>query len=260
MEEHEEASTLVLQDVTSHTLGILVNTQEFSRIIPKESRIPAEVTKDGFVNAGPSHSVDVLIYQGENDIAFNNALIGKLSIPLPEAKERGFWRFEVTFCLSNDGLLNVLVKRQNDGQTFPLKVQCSVRATKSSLQESSTHLTQVMAGDSTEPMGVPPPPPAPKQATAMAAGSTAPSASPSPAAAAESTSGAVVEPLPEEVPAEFRSVARRTYKLLEQPMNSVKRERLLQAYTCFLAAVKGNSGNIEELGDALGDVYLSCKP
>lgn len=257
MADREEAASLVLQDVTSHTLGILVNSQDFHRIIPKESRIPAEMTEGGFVNAGPSRAVDVLIYQGEDDIAFNNALIGKLSIPLPEPKDRGYWRFEVTFGLNNDGLLNVLVKRLNDDQTFPLKVQCSVRATKSSLAESSTHLTQVMAaGESAEPMGVPPPPPPPERPVAAPAAIVPGPAQPRAAAAAAAAS---LEPPPDETPAEFRSVARRCYKLLEQPMEPAKQERLLRAYGEFLTAVKQSADNVENLGDALGDVYLECK-
>ncbi len=256
--EREEASSLVLQDVTSHTLGILVSTQDFSRIIPKESRIPAEVTKDGFVNAGPSSAVDVLIYQGEDDVAFNNALIGKLSIPLPEAKERGYWRFEVTFALNNDGLLNIKVKRQNDDTVFPLTVQCSVRASKSVLQESATRLSQDMAGGS-EPMGVPPPPPPPKR-EAQPDGMPAVASALDPASGvSQNWAGEPAEPLPEETPAEFRSVARRSYKLLEQPLDSDKRASLLAAYSSFVAAVKSSAANIEELGDALGDVYLACK-
>jgi molecular chaperone DnaK len=218
-------------------------------IIPKESRIPAEETQDGFTNLGPSRAVDVLIYQGEDKIAFNNALIGKLSIPLPEPKERGYWQFAVTFKLNNDGLLNVLVKRLNDGQTFPLEIQCSVRATKSLIKESATHLAQVMAaGEGAEPMGVPPPPPPPAKSAAAASAA----ATPAPA------STGPVEPPPEATPAEFRSIARRCYKLLERPMDAAKRERLLRAYGDFLNAVNDGAGNVQELGDTLDDVYKQC--
>jgi molecular chaperone DnaK len=251
MEQREEAAALVLQDVTSHTLGILVNDQDFHRIIPKESRIPAEKTEGGFGNRGPSSSVDVLIYQGEDNVAFNNTLIGRLSIPLPEPKERGYWQFEVMFALNNDGLLNVLVTRKNDNQTFPLKVQCSVRSERRQLAESATHIEEIMAGGlasaaAAAPPGVPPPP-RPMAASAAAA--------PAPAAAAPAS----VEAPPEGVPSDFRSVARRAFKLLEGPMDLAKQERLVRAYNDFVEAVKSNAANVEELGDALGDVYIECK-
>jgi molecular chaperone DnaK len=256
MEDREEATALVLQDVTSHTLGILTHPDKFHRLIPKESRIPAEVTEGGFANQGPSDVVEVLIYQGENDIAFENTLIGKLPIKLPERKPGGYWQFEVTFKLNNDGLLGVLVKRLNDNQVFETAVQCSVRATKSALKESSAHVSQVMAGGG-EGIGVPPPPPPPFAAAAAAA---PPSSSASGAAApgAVGPTGAVESP-PEGTPEEFRSIARRTYKLLMQPMDSSKRERLQRAYEQFVSAVKKGGGDIEEIGDALADVYQDCK-
>jgi hypothetical protein len=51
----------------------------------------------------------------------------------------------------------------------------------------------------------------------------------------------------------------RSYKLLEQPMDSAKRERLLGAYNEFLAAVTQGADNVEALGDKLSDVYGECK-
>jgi molecular chaperone DnaK len=244
--DKDEASTLVLQDVTSHTLGILVNAQDFHRIIPKESRIPAEMTEGGFVNAGPSSSVDVLIFQGEKDIAYDNSLIGKLPIPLPEPKERGHWRFEVTFKLNNDGILSVFVKRLNDNVTFDVKVQCSLRSGAAKVAESTAHVANLMAGGDDAGVNIPaPPPPVPAKAAA---------------AAASSPQAAPVETPPANTPDEFRSLARRCCKLLEQPMDASKRERLLKSYNAFVAAVKNGSSNVEDLGDELGDVYLTCKP
>jgi molecular chaperone DnaK len=256
--DRDEAVSLVLQDVTSHTLGILVNEQDFHRIIPKESRIPIEMTEGGFVNGGPSRSVDVLIYQGENPIAFNNSLIGKLPIPLPEPKERGYWRFEVTFGLNSDGLLNVLVKRLNDNVSFPLKVQCSVRSGKSQLAESSEQLSQVMAGGEKpdeEQQCAPPPPQFPPKAEHATGPRASSAATPAAAASSQPAPG----PPPAETPAEFRSIARRCYKMLEQPLDSAKRLRLQEAYSRFVAAVNNGGADLEKLGDALDDVYLELK-
>jgi len=256
--DKEEATSLVLQDVTSHTLGILVNEQDFHRIIPKESRIPAEKTEAGFTNRGPSSSVDVLVYQGENDIAFENTLIGKLPIPLPEPKPRGHWRFEVNFSLDNDGLLHVVVKRLNDEVSFKLDVQCSARSSKGKIEEGATHLQQVMASDAAEPAVIPPPPPPPPPAAVRAAAA----ASPGPAAAPPppSAGAGALEPPPESTPAEFRSIARRSYKLLQQPLDPGQREQLQKAYGAFVAAVKTGSAELEDRGDELGDAYMKCKP
>jgi molecular chaperone DnaK len=247
--DRDEATALVLADVTSHTLGILVNERDFHRLIPKESRIPAEKMEGGFVNAGPSRAVDVLIFQGEKDIAFDNTLIGKLPIPLPEPKERGYWRFEVTFQLDANGLLHVMVKRLNDNETFHADVQCGVRSSSGRIEEGATHLAQVMAsGDAPVSMAdIPEPPPPPPPLASRP--------SPPPTASSDGTP----EP-PVETPEEFRSITRRSYKLLQQPMDAAKRAQLADAYNAFDAGVKSGAADLEGLGDALADVYGDTKP
>jgi len=245
VEDREEATALVLADVTSHTLGILVNDRDFHRLIPKESRIPTEHVEDGFVNAGPSRSVDVLIFQGEQDIAFDNTLIGKLPIPLPEPREKGYWRFEVTFRLDGNGLLHVTVKRLNDNESFHVDVQCNVRSSLARIEEGATHLLEVMAStdDRETGLGVPPPP---VGATPRA----------TPAVPPPSSSEPVTDPPPATTPEEFRSIARRCYKLLQQPMDPAKRAELSRAYNAFVAGVNSGADDLESLGDALADVYM----
>jgi molecular chaperone DnaK len=252
--DRDEATKIVLQDVTSHTLGILTHPDRFHPIIRKESRIPAEQTQGGFTNLGPSRSVDVMIYQGEDPIAFNNSLIGKLPIPLPEPRPANSWHFEVTFKLDSDGLLHVNVKRLEDNQEFPLKVQCAVRSSDAGLREGAQHLQQVMAGAPAE-VPSPPPPPQAAAATASRPAATAPTPTQNAAATAKPVG---VAPPPENTPEEFRSIARRAYKLLQQPLDPTAAARLGTAYEQFTAAVRGG-GEVEDLGDKLGDVYIEVK-
>jgi molecular chaperone DnaK len=252
-QDKDEAAALVLQDVTSHTLGILANRRTpqgskpyFHHVIPKESRIPAEMTEHGFANEGPSNAVEVLIYQGEKETVWDNTLIGKLTIPLPEARESGFWKFDVTFALDNDGLLSVRVLRLNDNKPFDIKVQCSVRSDGSRLRESADHIAQVMA---VEGGGEVPPPPPPQEAQRAVAGA---SGSPQP--------GPSTCDLPSDlVPVDFRSLVRRCIKRLEQPMVPAKRDRLQKSYAQFVDAVKAGAENVTELGDELEEVYSESK-
>jgi hypothetical protein len=58
---------------------------------------------------------------------------------------------------------------------------------------------------------------------------------------------------------EFRSIARRCFYLLGQPLDSAKKLRLQEAYFEFVAAVNNGADNLEKLGDALDDVYLELK-
>ena len=164
-----------------------------------------------------------------------------MPIPLPEPKERGYWKFEVTFALDHNGLLHITVKRMNDGEVFKVDVQCNVRSKRGELAKDSEHLKEVMApADGGPERGTVPPPPIPE---------TRP----------EIQTEVMIEPPAADTPAEFKSIARRSYKLLQQPMEDGKRTKLRTAYAAFSDAVKQNSANVEDLGDALGDVYIECR-
>jgi molecular chaperone DnaK len=218
-----------LQDVTSHTLGILANRADFIPILPKDSRIPSEATKDNFINADAYKTVDVLIFQGEAKVAFDNTLIGRVPIELPEARERGYYRFAVTFALDQNGLLKVAVKCLNDDQIWRTDLQCSVRASADQIERRALELDRAMAAP-VSPVGELPKPPRRDEER------------PAP------------PPVPGDTPAEFRMVARRSLKLIEQ-LPPDDRSRLLAAYTAFVDAVNRGAADVETLGDALDDEF-----
>lgn len=252
VEDSPKAShgALVLQDVTSHTLGIAVNRTEMARILRKDSRIPIEVTQDHFINAGGSKWIDVMIFQGESERAWDNALIGRLPIELPEERERGYYKFAVTFALDVHGLLGVQVRCLNDDQIWKTDVQCSVRSTSAQIEQSSKHLDEVEAGGSDaaeEPdtrvvdESVPPPP-----------GRLPP---PPPRVAAPEPTP---PPPPGDTPVEFRSTLRRVYKLLPQ-LEAPERTRLTAKYLEVLAAVRDDSPDLEDLHDDLYDLFRASR-
>ncbi|MBA2696359.1 MAG: Hsp70 family protein [Actinobacteria bacterium] len=244
---------LVLQDVTSHTLGVLANRADMVAILLKDSRIPGEITKDNFVNGGGAKEIDILIFQGEHPVAFENDLIGTLPIVLPEAKEQGYYHFAVTFSLDVHGLLKVAVKCLNDNQIWQTELQCNVRATKEQIEASSKHLSEVMASgsDGATPAGADPPAPPsglPKP----------PGRLPKPPGRAGTAEAQPLPPPPLEVPDEFKSTARRVYRLVPQ-LTPPGRERLTEKYKAFVAAVQDDSPDVEELGDELYDLYRELR-
>jgi len=254
---------LVLQDVTSHTLGILVNQSDFFPIIQKESRIPAEGSHGGFTNGGKASEIPVMIFQGEDPVAFNNTLIGKLPLKLPEAREEGYYKFEVTFVLNNDGLLSVAVKETNLKELWEAQIQCNVRATKEQIDKSAQHLQEVMAsgepGEDSEAaaVGSLPKPPSAETLPRPPVSSHPVTTSATPV---QTTPVAAAIPVPPaEIPEQFKSIGRRAFKFVSQLPPSEKREKLLAAYTKFVNAVVSQSPDLEDLGDTLEDTYVECK-
>ncbi|MGC4812286.1 Hsp70 family protein [Micromonospora sp. DT228] len=246
---------LVLQDVTSHTLGILANRADMVPILEKDSRIPSEATKDNFTNGAGAKEIDVLIFQGEHPVAFENDLIGTLPIVLPEAKEQGYYQFAVTFSLDVHGLLKVAVRGLPDNQVWQTELQCNVRASREQIEKSSEHLTAVMARVTTEE-----PPPTtttlPKPRTNLPKPSD--SGLPKPPGGRPPASAEPLPPPPAETPDEFKSTARRVYKLVPQ-LDPLGREQLTEKYRAFVAAVQSGSPDVEDLGDELYDLYRELR-
>jgi molecular chaperone DnaK len=236
---------MILQDVTSHTLGILANRADFVPILPKDSRIPGSETNDNFVNGSSAKELVVRIFQGENPVAYENDLIGKLPIELPEAREQGYYRFGVTFAIDESGLLSVAVKCLNDNQVWQTQLQCDVRATQAQIESSAIHLEQAMA----RPDGGLPEPPS---ATDVRDGL------PKPPSASVQDVPASLPPPPEQTPDEFKTVARRSYKLVPQ-LPEPRQAELASAYLAFVIAVRNGSDEVESLGDKLSDVFYQYR-
>jgi molecular chaperone DnaK len=276
---HDSEVHMVLNDVTSHTLGILVNESDFLPLIQKDSQIPAANTYDGLVNGGPSKEIPVMIFQGENPVAFNNTLIGKMPIILPEARERGHYRFKVTFNLDANGLLSVQMVCLNDNQSWDTKVQCNVRASRQQIEKSAQHLQDAMADGSTatdEPTSSPvgaiprPPVPAPPIPQPMPTPPSQPATTPVVQAAAtvpasplapapQPVAGALPSP-PPDLAEKYAGMVRRAFKLASQlPPSDQNQQRLARAYTAFLKALSDNDPDIQDSFDDLSDLYFRCK-
>ena len=267
-------AAIILRDVTSHTLGILANQSDFIPVIPKESQLPGSGRRGGLTNGGRTKEIPVLIFQGEEKVAFDNTLIGKLPIILPEEKEEGYYKFEVKFDLDSNALLSVQVKCLNDGTIWETKLQCNVRASSEQIRESAQNAQDVMASGQQAagsapplPVALPKPPgslprpparpgafpapPVPQYARAPIAPVAAAPPLPVPGAAA-------LAPPPAQTPEQFKAIARRSFNKLSQLPASEKRDRLLADYLAFVAAVQSGSENLEMVGDELADTYTIC--
>jgi molecular chaperone DnaK len=216
---------IVLQDVTSHSLGVRTLNDRFSIILHKDSRIPAEATQR-YTNAGPYTDLAVQVFQGENVSAIDNEFVGSVPITFPEPRERGYWNLEVTFGLDTNGLLHATVHCVNNGNMWEADLRCSVHA--GNLSENAAKLHDAMAGM--------PKPPAKDSEPAVD----------------------VLPPPPDGTPADYRMVARRSYKDIPQ-LDAEPQAELRAAYTAFVGAVTAGSDDVEDLGDTLFDVYTRVK-
>ena len=106
----------VLKDVIGLSLSIGCTGDLADVIVPKNSKIPCEMTKDYFTARHYQTSMFIKVYQGESLIASRNDLLGRFTISNIISAKRGVIPIDVCFSIDKDGILNVTASergRQN---------------------------------------------------------------------------------------------------------------------------------------------------
>jgi len=101
---------------TCHALGVETAGGRFHALIPANRKTPCEHTQLFTNDEENGSSLDIHVYQGSSLLVKDNALIGTIHVPdLPKAG-RDELDVMITFGVSADQRLSVLVKARNPGQ------------------------------------------------------------------------------------------------------------------------------------------------
>ncbi|NCO69501.1 MAG: molecular chaperone DnaK, partial [Acidobacteria bacterium] len=117
-----EIKDLVLLDVTPLSLGIETRGGLFTKLIERNSTIPTRKSQIFTTVADNQRSVEIMVRQGERDIAAENKLLGKFElIGIPPAP-RGVPQIEVTFAIDSNGIVQVSAKDLATGKEQSIQV------------------------------------------------------------------------------------------------------------------------------------------
>ncbi len=105
----------LLLDVTSHPVGLATAGGYAEVLLPKNTSIPAEVTRFFSTAHDNQESVDLKVCQGANPRYEENENLGNLKLDGVRPGPRGQVRIEVGFLIDCDGLLQVTAKDQDTG-------------------------------------------------------------------------------------------------------------------------------------------------
>jgi len=104
---HSSCRDIVLVDVTPLSLGIELEGDVMSIIIPRNSTVPCRKTKDYTTCEDYQSSIDMRIFEGERPCTKDNHLLNGFKIEGVERAKKGEPQIEVSFSLDANGILNV---------------------------------------------------------------------------------------------------------------------------------------------------------
>ena len=116
---------VVLLDVTSLSLGIETMGGVMTKMIEKNTTIPAKKTEIFSTAVDNQPAVTIKIFQGERERATDNKLVGEFNLDGILPAPRGVPQIEVTFDIDANGILNVSAKDKATGKEQKIRIEAS---------------------------------------------------------------------------------------------------------------------------------------
>jgi molecular chaperone DnaK len=134
----QEASDMILLDVTPHTLGIMVVGGYFEELIPLNTTVPTSRSKVFTTVRDNQTAVKILVMQGESHRADENELLGEFILTGLRKAQAGQVEIEVTFEINADGIVSVHAKDLETGQQQSITVTATSGLTVDEIQHMVT--------------------------------------------------------------------------------------------------------------------------
>ena len=113
---------VLLLDVTPLSLGIETKGGVFTKIIERNTTIPAKRAEIFTTAEDDQRSIQIQVFQGEHEIAAQNERIGVFELAGLAPAPRGVPQIEITFDIDADGIVNVSAKDLGTGKQQSVKV------------------------------------------------------------------------------------------------------------------------------------------
>lgn len=120
-----EVKDVLLLDVTPLSLGIETLGGVSSKLIEKNTTIPAAKTQVFSTAADNQPSVEINILQGEREMAVDNKSLGRFILDGLPPSPRGVPQVEVTFDIDANGILNVKAKDKATNKEQSIRIEAS---------------------------------------------------------------------------------------------------------------------------------------
>jgi len=122
-----EISDIVLLDVTPLSLGVETLGAVLTKVMERNTTIPAKMTQVFTTAADFQTAVTIHILQGERAMAKDNISLGRFDLTGIPPAPRGVPQIEVTFDINADGVLNVSAKDLGTGKQMGITITASTK-------------------------------------------------------------------------------------------------------------------------------------
>jgi molecular chaperone DnaK len=128
-----DVKDVLLLDVTPLSLGIETMGGVMTKVIDRNTTIPARRTETFSTAADNQPAVDVVVLQGERERAEDNRVLGRFRLENIRPAPRGEPQIEVTYDIDANGILNVSAKDKDTGAEQRITISESSNLDKSEI-------------------------------------------------------------------------------------------------------------------------------
>lgn len=130
-----EIKDLILLDVTPLSLGIETLGGVSTKLIDRNTTIPAKKSQIFSTAADNQTSVDIHVLQGERPMAVDNTTLGRFQLVGIPAAPRGMPQIEVTFDIDANGIINVSAKDMGTGKEQAITITASNKLSDEEIEQ-----------------------------------------------------------------------------------------------------------------------------
>jgi molecular chaperone DnaK len=130
-----EVKDVLLLDVTPLTLGIETLGGVFTKLIERNTTIPAKKSQIFSTAADGQNAVTIRVFQGERAMANDNKFLGQFDLLGIPPAPRGIPQIEVSFDIDANGILHVNAKDLGTGKQQSIRITASEKLSEADIEK-----------------------------------------------------------------------------------------------------------------------------